>query len=590
VFQLRIDCLSSDDRMNGAVPALSRIWRATPMRLAEAIPIGYHAARPDTMVTLRPPAHVLLVAALVVATRLPFLLHGTWFFDSDEAVEGLMARHVLQGEFPVFLWGQHYKGVPEVYLSAGVFGLFGSSVVALKATTLAIFAVYAGLHFRLLETFFSRRVAWIGSLLLMACPPALVLWSLSGNAEIVFTLTAGAILLLGVERWRTTGSRLGLVMASAATGFGLWVHQYLLFHLAALAIVAAARVPHGQTAFRDFLSARETSTGIRRLLHLLVAIGVVYAALGAYAFVAGGFEVSALGAVLSARHPQKLWRLACACLLGWAGLTWVVRQSSVQRATFARVMALPLAAFLVGYAPVLVHRATTGGRGPIARMDLNGLVASLPTVAYDIVPILLGFKSPGTARLPIAAGYALLVGAILVLSFEGIRRSGATRVFHIYLGCVAIGFLASGATIDAQSYRYLMPIYAALPAVYAVGIETAARWNRWAGTGLCGALVCLFAAQQITWYNRMEPDTESRAILSCVDARGVRHARAGYWLSYKLTFLANERLIVAPTDGVDRYPEYTRLVSASGQAPTIHRPLDPATADCDRVVAAGSRR
>jgi predicted membrane channel-forming protein YqfA (hemolysin III family) len=41
-----------------------------------------------------------------------------------------------------------------------------------------------------------------------------VLWSLSGNAEIVLTLTAGAILLLGVERWRTTGSRLALVMAS----------------------------------------------------------------------------------------------------------------------------------------------------------------------------------------------------------------------------------------------------------------------------------------------------------------------------------------------------------------------------------------
>jgi hypothetical protein len=103
-------------------------------------------------------------------------------------------------------------------------------------------------------------------------------------------------------------------------------------------------------------------------------------------------------------------------------------------------------------------------------------------------------------------------------------------------------------------------------------------------------LVCLFAAQQIAWYSRMEPDAESPAILSCVDARGVRHAYASYWLSYKLTFLANERLIVAPTDGVDRYPEYTRLVAASGQAPTIHRPLDPATADCDRVITAGKRR
>jgi len=59
-----------------------------------------------------------IVAGAVVLARLPFLLQGTSFFDSDEAVEGLMARHVLGGEFPLFLWGQRYKGVPEVYLSA----------------------------------------------------------------------------------------------------------------------------------------------------------------------------------------------------------------------------------------------------------------------------------------------------------------------------------------------------------------------------------------------------------------------------------------------------------------------------------------
>ena len=63
---------------------------------------------------------LLLIAALVIVGRAPFLLHGDRFFDSDEAVEGLMAIHVLHGEHPAFLWGQHYKGVPEVYLAAAV--------------------------------------------------------------------------------------------------------------------------------------------------------------------------------------------------------------------------------------------------------------------------------------------------------------------------------------------------------------------------------------------------------------------------------------------------------------------------------------
>src|SRR6185295_13683611 len=85
---------------------------------------------------------LLLIAALVIVGRAPFLLHGDRFFDSDEAVEGLMASHVLRGEHPAFLWGQNYKGVPEVYLTAAVFAVTGPSIVALKAVTLACFALF----------------------------------------------------------------------------------------------------------------------------------------------------------------------------------------------------------------------------------------------------------------------------------------------------------------------------------------------------------------------------------------------------------------------------------------------------------------
>ena len=62
-----------------------------------------------------------LFALLAICARLPFLLTGRIPFDSDEAVEGLMARHVLNGELPAFFWGQAFKGVPEVYAAAGAF-------------------------------------------------------------------------------------------------------------------------------------------------------------------------------------------------------------------------------------------------------------------------------------------------------------------------------------------------------------------------------------------------------------------------------------------------------------------------------------
>src|SRR3954467_4455659 len=123
----------------------------------------------------RPPILTLgVVSAGIVAARLPFLLHGSRFFDSDEAVEGLMARHLLTGDFPLFLWGQRYKGVPEVYLAAAAFRVWPAGVMTLKAVTLACAALYACLNFHLVARLFSRRVAWIATALLIAGPPSLV--------------------------------------------------------------------------------------------------------------------------------------------------------------------------------------------------------------------------------------------------------------------------------------------------------------------------------------------------------------------------------------------------------------------------------
>ena len=79
---------------------------------------------------------------------------------------------------------------------------------------------------------------------------------------------------------------------------------------------------------------------------------------------------------------------------------------------------------------------------------------------------------------------------------------------------------------------------------------------------------------------------ESRAVLACLNQRGIRRAYADYWLSYKLTFLSGERIIVAPRDGLDRYPAYTALVLAANHAPTIVRPPgpDPEAVPCSRVL------
>jgi hypothetical protein len=172
----------------------------------------------------------------------------------------------------------------------------------------------------------------------------------------------------------------------------------------------------------------------------------------------------------------------------------------------------------------------------------------------------------------------LVLAGVIVVSCLALRRRSVPPFFHVLLVAVPVVFIASGSYHDAQSYRYLMPLYAALPVVLAIGIEEMGQWGLWgklAAASAFAALLTMFAAQEIAWYRGLAPDTRSQAALACFADNGVRGAFADYWLSYKLTFLSGERVIVAPTNGVDRYPSYTAYVRSigvteAGQACGLH--------------------
>src|SRR5579862_455220 len=192
------------------------------------------SAQPTLSVRTGRVVALVVVVVLVAAARAPFLARGAQFFDADEAVEGLMARHVPAGELPAFMWGQNYKGVPEVYVAAALFAMAGPGVVALKAATLMLFVAFAVCQFVLLERLFSRRVAWLATLFLVAGPPVLVYWSLSGSGEIAATLLAGSVLVLAWHTWIQTRSAAALAVACAAVGAGLWVQQFIIYYVVAL--------------------------------------------------------------------------------------------------------------------------------------------------------------------------------------------------------------------------------------------------------------------------------------------------------------------------------------------------------------------
>ena len=511
---------------------------------------------------------LLLVAALVIVGRAPFLLHGDRFFDSDEAVEGLMASHVLQGEHPAFLWGQHYKGVPEVYLAAAVFAVTGPSVIALKSVTLACFALFVCLQYVLVERLFSRAIAWMATAFLVLCPPSLVLWSLSANAEVVMTLLAGTVMCLGIDIWRRTGSRAAFMTACAAAGFGLWVHQYIVYYWIALGLAILHSLPQRRKILEYVVTAREIPAWLRMLTALFAFVAVVYVALGAVAFLTGGFDAAALGVRIGVHHPQKLWNIAAGLLI----IVVLARAASLSARQSGSTRSLAYAAalaFAVGYAPALAAYATGGGSPPIARTDLAGISAAISPFVHQIVPIVLGFRSPATGWLRVPFWLGLPLVFAIVASCVALKERPFTPLFHFLVCAAPLIFLLSGASVDAQSYRYLMPASGAWAVVLALGVWRIFRRSRVAGAISLAMLLTLFGLEQRAWYRELAPDTQSAATIDCLDRSGVRAAFADYWISYKLTFLTGERIIVAPGNGIDRYPPYTAQVRAQPSPPRI---------------------
>jgi len=63
---------------------------------------------------------IVLLMALAAFIRLDFMGASQWSIDSDEAIVGLMGKHILEGRgIPTFYYGQHYMGSLEAILASG---------------------------------------------------------------------------------------------------------------------------------------------------------------------------------------------------------------------------------------------------------------------------------------------------------------------------------------------------------------------------------------------------------------------------------------------------------------------------------------
>src|SRR5678815_4159343 len=98
--------------------------------------------------------HALFIGAFIIiaAARFAILLTSQTHVHSDEAIIGLMGKHILQGRhFPFYMYGQPYNAGAawEAYLASVALALFGVGVVPLKGCIVLLSLLCLFLFYRM---------------------------------------------------------------------------------------------------------------------------------------------------------------------------------------------------------------------------------------------------------------------------------------------------------------------------------------------------------------------------------------------------------------------------------------------------------
>ncbi len=186
---------------------------------------------------------LLTLVIVGLGLRLAIIASPLGEIDGDEAVVGLMARHIaFLGERPVFFWGQPYLGSLEAFTAAPLFRLFDSSTLLLKLVPTAYSLGFLALSAALARQLFGAT-AGLATAAYLALPPAMwAVWSAKargGYAEVLFL--GEALLLVSLSLARTPTRALAMLWG-LLTGLTLWTHLLgVVYVVPAVAYLILAR-------------------------------------------------------------------------------------------------------------------------------------------------------------------------------------------------------------------------------------------------------------------------------------------------------------------------------------------------------------
>jgi hypothetical protein len=186
-----------------------------------------------------------------VVIRLHFLWASGFSIDSDEAIVGLMAQHILEGKgIPTFYYGQHYMGTLEPITAAIFFKLFGQSNITLRMVPLFWTVLLLIFYFRLVRENLGSRAAKLSTALLSISPAAFIEWSTKPRGGFIEVIFLAVFALLMAFRFHRSGKICYAVLSSFILGVGWWTNNQIIYFFPAVAVIFLS----------GFFNAKEKST------------------------------------------------------------------------------------------------------------------------------------------------------------------------------------------------------------------------------------------------------------------------------------------------------------------------------------------
>lgn len=484
----------------------------------------------------------MAVILLAAAWKVVFLFWDVIPFNSDEAVVALMARHILQGERPIFFYGQAYMGSLDAFLVALGFSLLGQRIWVIRLIQGVLYLGTVITTIWIGKTAFDSTETGIIAAFIIAIPTVNVMLyttvSLGGYGEALLLGNLIVLLAMLLKKRCIAGEagRMpwpGFVLWGMAVGCGLWADGLTLVYA----------IPAG--------------------LYLVLALWHYRRSWLA------GFILLAGGGLLLGSLPWWIYAMAhgpVQLIQELLGSAVAVEQASWLARTFDHLVNF----LLLGVAVIF------GLRPP---WEVRWLATPLLPLAFSVWFIALGISARQLFRNTAARWEKTLLWGIIATLIAGFLFTpfGADPSGRYFLPLAApMALLAAQALSHlAQRFpqqRWLAPVLVVIVVGYQFWgtLECARRFPP--------GLTTQFYAPTVIDHRA---DNE---LIDFLEQEGETRGYSNYWVTYPLAFESNEALIFIPrlpyhldlryTPRDDRYAPYTEEVSRSDRVAyiTTHNP------------------